>query len=57
MGGVVYGIVLVVAQWGVSSKGIMRAMPVILESCGTLLEDLTASLWTDDVIAQAEIFM
>ena len=57
MGGVVYGIVLVVAQWGVSSKGIMRAMPVILESCGTLLEDLTASLWTDDVIAQAEVFM
>ena len=50
-------IVFLVGEWSVAGESIVRTMPVVLESLGSFLENLTAALWAQDVVAKAKVLV
>jgi hypothetical protein len=44
--GVVYGVVLLTTEGCIASKSVVGTVPVVLECCRSLLEDLAAALGT-----------
>ena len=54
---VIDGIMFMKAERRVAGERVVRTMPVVLECRRALLEDLAAALWTQDVVAQAEVLV
>ena len=51
------GVVLLLSQGCVAGERVVRTMPVVLEFRRTFLEDLTAALWAEDVVAKAKVLV
>src|SRR5690242_11220613 len=53
----IYSIMLLQADLGIPGKGIVRTVPMGLESRRALLKDLAAALLAEDIVAQTEILV
>ncbi len=57
MGCVVDCVMFLQADGSIPGEGVMWTVPMILKCWGTFLEDLTAALWAEDVVAQTEVLV
>ena len=48
---------LLMGEEGVACEGVVGTVPVVVEGFRSFLEHLTASLWADDVVSEAEVLV